>query len=318
MDTTVTGEAAMNVSRGWKRNSVLLSCFFVVAASAGGATPDAPPASASPSSSQTQAQALTTTSATGSVAPLSPADCAAMQQGHVITAANPLPCSRLARVRFSYVDFDGQQHEDGELILMDAVAPYALRLMDQLLAANFPLHGAHPLQDYAGDDEASMADNNTSAFNGRGKTGGKSWSKHAYGAAIDINPLQNPYLSRGPDGKLSVLPPASAPAFIDRSKVRPGMAETATVRALFADNGFLIWGGSWHAPIDYQHFEIGEQGFITRLAQATPIEAGLLFDAYVADYRRCLKTSSRSPANPDQQTRQLLCTQKTMRAVRGQ
>lgn len=259
----------------------------------------------------------TTASATGSVTPLTAADCAAMLQGRATTGTNPLPCARLARVRFTYVDFAGQQHEDGQLILMDAVAPYGLRLMDQLLAANFPLHSARPIEDYTGDDDASMADNNTSAFNGRNQTGGKAWSKHAYGAAIDINPLQNPYLSRGPDGKLSVSPPSSAPAFIDRKNVRPGMAETAAVRALFAENGFLIWGGSWQQPVDYQHFEIGEQGFITRLAQATPIEAGLLFDAYVTDYRRCLKRSPGSPGHPEQQTRQLLCSQKTMRAVRG-
>lgn len=239
------------------------------------------------------------------VMPLNDSDCRAMLAANVISERNPLPCSRLTRVRFSYVDFEGHRKQDGEMIVMDAVAPFVQRLMAQLLAAHFPLHGARDLSYYHGDDLASMAANNSSAFNGRPITGGNSWSKHAYGVAIDINPLQNPYLSRDAAGRMTVLPPAAA-AYADRTAMHAGMAES--VRMLFAENGFLIWGGSWHEPIDYQHFEIGERGFIEKLAHASPGKAAGMFDRYVRTYRNCVALRMSTG-------REGQCAQKTMRSV---
>jgi hypothetical protein len=151
------------------------------------------------------------------IAPLNAEDCAAMRTAHVIGTDNPLACERLARVRFAYVDFDGKQRQDGEMIVMDALAPHVQRLMTQLLAAKFPLHSALPMSRYAGDDAASMADNNSSAFNGRPITGGGGWSKHAYGAAIDINPLQNPYIGRTANGAPSVQPSAAASGRVSKN-----------------------------------------------------------------------------------------------------
>jgi hypothetical protein len=248
------------------------------------------------------------------IAPLNDSDCSAMLAANVITARNPLPCRRLARVRFSYVDFEGRPRHDGEMVVMDAVAPFVQHLLAQLLAARFPLHGAHDLAYYHGDDLASMADNNSSAFNGRPITGGSSWSKHAYGVAIDINPLQNPYLRHDAQGRTTVLPPASAALHADRSADRAaesdplhaGMAEA--VRTIFAENGFLIWGGAWHEPVDYQHFEIGERAFIEKLAHATPARAARMFERYVQTYRDC--AALRIPA-----VREAQCAQKTMRSV---
>ena len=93
-----------------------------------------------------------------------------------------------------------------------------------------------------------MAANNTSAFNCRKKTGGKSWSEHSYGAAIDVNTIQNPYV-RG----ARVLPPAGRP-YVDRDPTVPGLivAEGAVVKA-FRDIGWK-WGGHWRSLKDYQHF----------------------------------------------------------------
>jgi hypothetical protein len=254
---------------------------------------------------------------TPGITPLNARDCSAMLAANVITQQNPLPCARLVRVSFSYVDFDGRQKQDGEMIVMDAIAPYVQHLLAQLHTAGFPLHSAHGLTYYRGDDLASMADNNSSAFNGRPITGGSSWSKHAYGAAIDINPLQNPYLSRDAEGHLTVLPPAAAvsergakgnPGNPDtpRNPLNAGMAES--VRTLFADNGFLIWGGTWRQPIDYQHFEIGERAFIEKLAHSTPDQAARMFERYVRTYRNCV--ALRTPAGREAQ-----CAQKTMRSV---
>jgi hypothetical protein len=263
------------------------------------------PAPACAAAKETAAQAAPET--TPGIAPLTESDCSAMQAANVISARNPLPCRRLARVRFSYLDFEGHRQQDGEMIVMDAVAPHVQRLFMQLLAAKFPLHSAHALTHYAGDDAASMADNNSSAFNGRPVTGGSSWSLHAYGVAIDINPLQNPYLSRAADGHVMVLPAASAAQFTDRSTLRPGMTET--IRGLFADNGFLVWGGDWRQPIDYQHFEIGERTFIEKLARANPRRAAQMFDRYVRTYQDCVALRTKDAA------RQTQCLEKTMRSV---
>jgi hypothetical protein len=110
----------------------------------------------------------------------------------------------------------------------------------------FPLARAKPIEHYHGDDAASMQDNNTSAFNNRPIAGGGPPSLHAYGLAIDINPLQNPFVQPDQQGSARVSPPA-ATAYLNRLAVRPGkpvrrgMAEDVT--DLFAEYGFTVWGG---------------------------------------------------------------------------
>jgi hypothetical protein len=96
-----------------------------------------------------------------------------------------------------------------------------------------------------------MAADNTSAFNCRPVTGSTTrFSIHSYGKAIDINTVENPYVS----SSLGVLPPAGA-EFTDRSDVRPGMiVHGDRVTRAFARIGF-VWGGDWDDPIDYQHVE---------------------------------------------------------------
>jgi hypothetical protein len=107
-----------------------------------------------------------------------------------------------------------------------------------------------PIDAYGGDDDASMADDNTSAFNCREVTGGAGWSQHAYGLAIDINPLENPYV-RGDE----VLPPAGQ-EYLDRDDVRPGMIiEGDDVVRAFTFRGFE-WGGNFRTLKDYQHVAV--------------------------------------------------------------
>lgn len=217
------------------------------------------------------------------ITPVSPAQCADMRAGKVITAANPVPCARLARVSFDYTDFDGATRQ-GAVVVLDAVAPQVESLFGELLLRAFPLAGARALEEFDGDDQRSMAANNSSAFNGRPMTGGGSWSKHAYGAAIDINPLQNPYVSQAGSSAQEVLPPKGS-SYLQRTPAQAGMAEE--VVSVFYDHGFLIWGGQWKQPIDYQHFEIGSRGFIVRLASLPRAQARAEFERYVAAYRRC-------------------------------
>ncbi|BEV14756.1 M15 family metallopeptidase [Herbaspirillum sp. DW155] len=235
------------------------------------------------------------TAAHAGITPVSPAQCARMQASKVITAGNPVPCSRLATVSFDYTDFDGATRQ-GAVVVLDAVAPQVESLFGELLLRSFPLAGARALEAYEGDDQRSMADNNSSAFNGRPVTGGGGWSKHAYGAAIDINPLQNPYVSQAGSPQQEVLPPQGA-AWLQRTPPRPGMAEE--VISVFYEHGFLVWGGQWKQPIDYQHFEIGSRSFIQTLVSLPKAQARAEFERYVARYRQCVHPAAAAQSDDD-------------------
>ena len=99
--------------------------------------------------------------------PVSSAFCEDMKNHKTLTSHGPVGCDRLTSVKFSYLGFDGRVHDGGEIIVMDAVAARVARIFDRLLALRFPLAKAQPVNRYEGDDDASMADNNTSAFNDR-------------------------------------------------------------------------------------------------------------------------------------------------------
>jgi len=208
--------------------------------------------------------------------------CALVRQ-HVLQPGAPVDCTQLQVVRFSYVDFDKVRHDDGEIMVMAAVAAQVKALFDELLKRGFPLAQARLMEHYQGNDDASMADNNTSAFNDRPITGGKAISLHAYGLAIDINPLQNPYVRRDAQGRLIYSPPAGQ-AFGVRAAERAGSSEQ--VVELFAQHGFLIWGGDWKKPIDYQHFQVS-RGMAERLAKLPLLQARQLFENSVVAYRTC-------------------------------
>src|SRR5262249_17840275 len=141
---------------------------------------------------------------------------------------------------------------------------------------------------YEGSDDASIADDNTAAFNSRNVAGTNSLSLHAYGLAIDLNPLENPYVQRSGE-KLIFSPPAGA-RFTNRFKgqpeeqIRRGLAEV--VIDVFADEGFVIWGGTWKTSIDYQHFQVS-RGFAEQLARLAAAQAKTVFAQHVERYRAC-------------------------------
>ena len=204
----------------------------------------------------------------------------------------PVGCNRLRVVKFSYVDFHRKLHTGGEVVVMDAAAKHVLRIFETLRRARFPIAKALVMDRYDGDDLAAMNDNNTSAFNDRPVTGGGPPSLHAYGLAIDVDPVQNPYVTRR--GATLTFEPAAGVDYANRIENRPwkqqrqGMAES--VIEIFAENGFLIWGGYWDSPIDYQHFQVGRP-FAERLAQLNAAAAEKLFDSLVKRYRRCRHSS---------------------------
>lgn len=235
---------------------------------------------------------------------ISRAECDRMKTRGVLVDSAPVGCDQLAIVRFSYIDFEGRTRHDGEVMVMMAVADFVKTIFDTLYSRRFPIARARLIDHYFGDDVASMQDNNTSAFNHRPIGGGKLPSLHAYGLAIDLNPVQNPYISFHPDGR-TIFSPVAGTDYANRLNLRPGkrvrsgMAEE--VVALFAENGFLVWGGYWDAPIDYQHFQV-KRTMAERMAKLPPRQARVLFTEHVRRYRRCLK-SHQTAVRTDSATR---------------
>ena len=117
---------------------------------------------------------------------------------------------------------------------------------EKLYDARFRVRRMRLVDDYRGSDAYSMASNNTSAFNCRKVSGTSRWSEHAYGKALDLNPVQNPYV-RG-----DYVAPIKGEAYVDRTRLRKGMVDD-TVRDAFASIGWG-WGGTWKKAKDYQHF----------------------------------------------------------------
>jgi len=161
----------------------------------------------------------------------------------------PVAPSDLRRVRVAYWGFDVDRRL-GILVVDRDAAAAVVTVFRRLYRSRFPIRSVRPVSEYGGSDAASMAADNTSAFNCRAAvaTGPRRWSEHAYGRAVDVNPVENPYLSGG-----RVLPPAGR-AYLGRARYRPGMAVDGgvLVRA-FATVGWG-WGGRWQGSPDYQHF----------------------------------------------------------------
>jgi hypothetical protein len=160
----------------------------------------------------------------------------------------PVPIRALRLMRISYHGFGGRRHVGKLVVNKDAVVAVT-NAFHSMYRNGFRIHHMYLVDRYGADDDRSMTHDNTSAFNCRPVAGTSSWSQHAYGRAIDINPIENPYVRS--DGSAS--PPAGQP-YADRSRHHKGMihAGDATVRA-FARQGWG-WGGYWSRPTDYQHF----------------------------------------------------------------
>jgi hypothetical protein len=181
------------------------------------------------------------------VAPLSPA-LRAQMTGVSWHRGCPVPLAELRLLTLSYRGFDGRVHS-GRLIANADAAPALVAGFRRLFADGVPIRRMEPVDAYGGDDSRSIEADNTSAFNCRVVEGGTHWSQHAYGRAVDVNPIENPYVSAS--GRTEHR--ASRP-YLDRTRRRPGMAYRGgpLVRA-FATQGWG-WGGSWSGARDFQHF----------------------------------------------------------------
>ncbi|WP_129598357.1 M15 family metallopeptidase [Anaerophilus nitritogenes] len=155
----------------------------------------------------------------------------------------------LAYVKICYVGFDDQDHQ-GELIVHKKVAKEVVEIFEELYKAKFPIEKIKLIDKYGASDELSMQDNNTSAFCFREVTGSsKNLSKHSYGIAIDINPIQNPYI------KGKKISPLQGKQYINRLNMQKGMIfKNDVCYNAFKSRGWT-WGGDWKSLKDYQHFE---------------------------------------------------------------
>ena len=167
----------------------------------------------------------------------------------------PVKLDDLRYVHILYVDFDGAEHE-GELLVHRKVANDVIEIFEALYDAQYPLRSVRLLDDFGQpfSDGLSMSADNTSAYCCRRVTGKKYFSRHSYGTAIDVNPVENPYVK--PDGSFS---PKESEPYLDRTNLRPGMiTKDDLCYKLFRKHGWK-WGGDFKEP-DYQHFSKDVKG----------------------------------------------------------
>jgi len=202
----------------------------------------------------------------------------------------PVPISDLSYLVLGYWDFDGKP-QIGELVVHRKLALAMVTAFGELYALRFSIDRMEPIERYDGDDDRSMEANNTSAFNCRDVAGRPGvFSNHSYGTAIDINPVQNPFLVpknealkalgwNGTEKKADFLErlgyphigtvasfcekqvancrvsPSKGLPFLDRTNPAPGLLVEGPVLQAFTSRGFE-WGGLWRNSVDYQHLEV--------------------------------------------------------------
>jgi D-alanyl-D-alanine carboxypeptidase len=166
----------------------------------------------------------------------------------------PVPLSDLRVLTVTHWGLDGRSHTGQLIVNEDAASPLA-RVFRRLFQLRFPIRHLR-LADAYGPAASQPADGDVSgSFECRqavpspctGGTGTGTWSEHAYGMAVDLNPVENPYVGCG-----QTRDPAGR-RFLDRSRLRPGMVTPAVVKA-FRSIGWG-WGGDWSGSTkDYMHF----------------------------------------------------------------
>lgn len=170
-----------------------------------------------------------------------------MVEKNVWTSECAIPMSRLKLLNISHYNFENRISV-GQMIVLDNVADSVISIFQKLFDLKFPINTIRLIDEFNGNDELSMNANNSSCFNFRKIEGSELLSIHSYGLAIDINPLQNPFIQKGK------IFPEQGESFLDREYIRPGMVEP--IVEIFYNYGFTVWGGNWKEPIDYHHFQV--------------------------------------------------------------
>ena len=163
----------------------------------------------------------------------------------------PVQMNKLVLLEVPYKNFEGEI-KHGEILVLSDLEEGVKNSFARLLEIDFRINSISLISEFEGSDRKSMEANNSSSFNCRNIEGSSRYSKHAYGVAIDINPVQNPFIS----GDGTILPEGGKEYF-DRDNMRMGMVTTEVIK-IFAENKFSVWGGDWESIKDYHHFEIPE------------------------------------------------------------
>jgi hypothetical protein len=165
----------------------------------------------------------------------------------------PVPLKELRYLRMSHLDFKGRTSQ-GEMVVHKDVAEEVVQIFKALYEAGYPVRQMRLVSDFGGNDWRSIEADNTSAFNCRKATGSRKWSKHSYGKAIDINPIENPYIARS--GRIAHKASQQyrkrvhrVDSYADRAVLLRGDRAVK----LFKSYGWK-WGGEWRYVKDYQHF----------------------------------------------------------------
>ena len=183
----------------------------------------------------------------GSVSALSPAVCQSMT-GVSWRPGCPVGLDELRLVRARYLGMDGRAHT-GRIVVQRDVATEVVAVLRRLYAARFPIRRMVPVDAYGGSDYRSIEADNTSAFNCRYVDGTTRWSEHAYGRAIDLNPIENPYVTSA-----GTTSHRASRRYLRRSPYRSGMAVGGGVAVRAFEEAGWGWGGRWSGDRDYQHF----------------------------------------------------------------
>jgi poly-gamma-glutamate synthesis protein (capsule biosynthesis protein) len=167
----------------------------------------------------------------------------------------PVELKNLRYLNLDYIDFSGNT-KVGELIVHKSVAREIVEIFEYLYEIEFPIKKMTLVSNYNADDFLSIEDNNTSAYNCRPIANTSRWSRHAYGKAIDINPIQNPYISKS--GKISHKESLKyqnrTHKDLSNSKDKSMLINNDNAVRIFKVYGW-IWGGDWITIKDYQHFD---------------------------------------------------------------
>src|SRR5665811_1249948 len=159
----------------------------------------------------------------------------------------PVGVEDLSYLTMTYRGFDGASHL-GEMIVHASAAESVIEVFRLLFEADFPIEEMRVVSSSELDLPPTGDGNNTTAFVCRAVTGASSWSQHAYGLAIDLNPFHNPY------SKADLVLPELASHYLDRTLDQPGMIlEGGPPVAAFDSIGWG-WGGRWRSLSDFQHF----------------------------------------------------------------
>ena len=174
-------------------------------------------------------------------------------QGRTFQPNDVIGRNDLRYLRLMHWDYDGKTHT-GEMVCNRLIAQKLIRIFMELYRQHYPIQQIRLADEYDADDERQMRANNTSCFCYRRVSSGKKLSFHARGLAVDINPLYNPYIRTGKDGK-QIVEPATAVPYCNRARdFQYKIVKGDLCHKLFLQNGFT-WGGSWRTMKDYQHFE---------------------------------------------------------------